>query len=80
MFSFGPGSKPVNEDWQAFRRKAERTATSIDQFSDIDKERYDLEELDLGGRLNPKTYRTNDRPIDGEGQGDSFDVRDLPTR
>lgn len=78
MFAFGPGSKAVNREFQAFRIEAERTAFSIDEFGDIEVGRYDLDddEIDIGGRRNPESYIVNRSPVEGEIDGGALDLRD----
>jgi NifB/MoaA-like Fe-S oxidoreductase len=79
-FAYGASSKQINGEWQDFRREAEQNAMSLEEFSDIDIRRYDLEELDFG-RYVDRTYIVRGRPIRGEvEQEEGFDLRELDTR
>ena len=78
-FAFSNSAKPINADWQAKRRKAEQTALSILEFSEIEIVKYDLDNLRYGVYVD-STYEINDRPIKGEVEKDSYDLRELNTR
>lgn len=80
MFAFGNDGKHVNEKYHQGRIDALRSTVSLEQWGDIDIERYDLDELpdNLGGPMYEPQYRQT--PNDGgEIGGDPFDIRDLPT-
>lgn len=72
----------VDPTWHNFRARAHRTAFSEEEFSDNDRERYNLDPDDawapmhITGEQNPETYRGEETDI---GPRDTTtDSRDLP--
>lgn len=64
----GNEGKPVWSEWHNFRERARRTAYSPEEFSAIDRTRYDLDNDDprsanITGRDNPDTYDGDDTQI-----------------
>lgn len=62
----------VSRDFLEFRAEARRTAMSEEEFSPIERERYDLDTAGITGEANPSTYVTD--PV----FGDPVDRRDDP--
>lgn len=62
----------INGEFLRFRAEARRTAMSAEEFSDIERERYDLDTAGITGEANPQTYVTD--PV----FGDPVDRRDDP--
>jgi len=63
QFARGETAKPVDSRWHRARINARKTAFSVDEFSDEDVLRYDLDTAGITGEDNPRTYTVN-RPID----------------
>jgi len=63
QFTRGETAKPVDSRWHEARINARKTAFSVQEFSDEDVIRYDLDTADISGEDNPRTYTVN-RPID----------------
>ena len=70
--------KPLDGEWHRFRQEARESAFSINEFSDEEITRYDLETARITGKENPRTYTVN-RPIDLLGVN-SLDLRELFNR
>jgi len=62
MFKRGNSQKAIDSEWHEFRHDARRTAFDINEFGDIDIEKYDLETARITGQENPETYQW-DRPL-----------------
>jgi len=71
--------KRVDAEWHRFRADARRTAFTVDEFSDEDITRFNLETAGITGRDNPLTYTTDPR-IDEEGTDRVTNLRTLDTR
>lgn len=75
--------KVVDPEWHRFRQNARENAFSPEEFSDIDRGRYNLDDDDpvspagITGEDNPRTY-IGDSP--GIGPTTEHDIRDDPTR
>lgn len=78
MFPRSDSGKAVDERWHAFRQKAKRIAFSPDEFSEVEKVRYDLDTAGITGRDNPRTFRMM-RAMDALNQN-GIDIRDLRNR
>lgn len=78
QFRESPSSKVTDEEWHRFRQRARKTAFSIDQFSDEEVTRFDLETAQIDGSDNPRSFTIN-RPIDLLGMN-GIDLRDLRDR
>jgi hypothetical protein len=76
MFKRDNSQKAVDSEWHEFRHEARTTAFDIQEFGDIDIEKYDLETARITGQENPDTY-TWRRPLYPEGP---FDIRKLKDR
>jgi len=68
--------KLLTAEYYLFRENARRTAFHEENFSDADREEFDLETAGITGEDNNDNYRFN-RPVDTLGQNGT-DVRDLP--
>lgn len=64
--SYGNTGRFLSERYHAIRRKARETTFSIDEWSDIDIERYDLETVDFDRKQKRSSYITEVQ-IDAEG-------------
>lgn len=75
------GLKAVWGKWHEERIKARKTAFNIDEFGEIEIEKFDLDTADITGKDHPMSY-TILRPlneVDG-GMNNGFDVRELDDR
>jgi len=70
--------KPLDSEWHKFRQEARESAFSINEFSDEEINRYNLETARITGKENPRTYTVN-RPIDLLGVN-GIDLRTLFNR
>jgi hypothetical protein len=43
MFARADGSRPIDERWHEARQKARRATFSLDEFGDVEIEKYDLD-------------------------------------
>lgn len=76
----GNEGKPVSGDWHEFRARARREAFSPEEFSEIERTQYDLDDDDersanITGEDNPDTYRGQNTDV---GPDRTFDSRDQP--
>ncbi len=78
MFRRSESGKRVDADYHQFRQEARESAFSINEFSDEEINRYNLETARITGRENPRTYTVN-RPIDLLGTN-GIDLRTLFNR
>lgn len=74
-------ARPVDADWHEFRARARREAFSPEEFDDIDRERFDLDDdaersARITGEENPDTYRGVGSGLDPQGR----DIREDPIR
>jgi hypothetical protein len=79
QFALGNDGKYTNEEWHAFREKALRNTYSLEEWGDIDIEKYDLDELEFTSKENPRNFRFDHPVSDDEISVTGFDVRELPT-
>lgn len=65
----------ITEDWHRKRQEARRQAKngSLEEFSDQEIEKYDLDTARVSGRHNPETFETDPRIA-----GKKVDIRDHP--
>lgn len=76
-------SKVAWPEWHGRRQEARRTAYSPEEFSDIERTRFNLDSDDrlspagITGEYNPETYEGSNP---GPGPTDDEDIRDQPTR
>lgn len=78
MFREAESAKPLDKEWHLMRQKARTTTFSLDEWSDEEILRWDLDTARITGRDNPRTY-TYDRTIDTLGENGT-DVRTLDNR
>lgn len=79
-FSYGNDGKVLNEEYHLTRWAAEVTTYNIDEWSDIDQARYDLDTVDFTRQFKRSSYITESR-VDSEGASESgFDLRNVKTR
>lgn len=78
-FKLGNSGKNLNEEWHEQRQVAISTTFTIDQWSDIDIEKYDLDEKAFTGKDVARNYRFDHPVSDDEVNVTGFDLRDLPT-
>ena len=77
--AFGNDGKLLNADYHEFRQKARETAFSIEEFGEIEIEKYDLDNIEFSGKDNPESYKMGEnQPVKGETWA-RYDIRDLPT-
>lgn len=75
--------KVVDPDWHRFRENARETAMSEEEFSSIDRGRYNLDDDDelspagITGQDNPETWTGDDV---GPGTTKPHDIREDPWR
>lgn len=80
LFSYGgPGSK-VAEEWHKTRDEARTQTYSIVEWGEIDRTRYDLDEIEFSGKQVDSTYILKPRVVSEGGTDPGFDIRDLPTQ
>jgi len=78
QMSLGNDGKYLNSEWHETRHKAATETTQIDEWGDIDQERYDLDTVDFDRKKLDRAFVTDTR-LESEGSAKSgFDVRDLP--
>ncbi len=70
--------KRTDREWHSFRHAARKNAFSVNEFSDEEIVRFDLETARITGRDNPRTYLFN-RAIDVFGSNGT-DIRELRNR
>lgn len=78
MFPRDDGLKAVWSEWHEKRQRARETAFSPDEFGEIERIKFDLDDAGITGRANPRSYK-GDRPIDLLGEN-AKDVRENPKR
>lgn len=77
--AFGDSGRFLNHDYYQFRKEARETAVSIDEFSDQEIERYDLETVDFDRKAKEDEFVTGPSP-ESEGSAKSgVDIRTIPT-
>jgi len=79
MFALGNSGENVNEEYHKFRQVAIHTTYTVDEWGDIDIEKYDLDELEFTGKDVDRNYKFDHVVSDDEVSVTGFDVRDLPT-
>lgn len=78
--------RPLDPEWHEFREQARRTAFSSEEFSDQERERFDLDDdaersAGITGEDNPDSYEGEDTRVeDIDGTVDPNDIREGPTR
>jgi len=78
--SYGDDGRFLNEEYHLQRWLAETTTFDIEEWSDIDQERYDLETVDFSRKFKRSSYITDAR-VDTEGASNQgFDLRNVKTR
>ena len=70
--------KALDKRWHEFRQRARETATSEEQFADVDRVRFDLDTARIDGKEFAGNFEYN-RPIDILGENGT-DVRELDDR
>lgn len=78
QFRRSPSARSLDEDWHRGRIRARRNYFSIEQASDVERVKYDLETARIDGSDNPRTYMWR-RAIDVFGIN-GLDVRTLEDR
>ena len=56
MFARADGSRPIDERWHVARQKAREAAFSLDEFGDVEIEKYFLDTARITGDVNPRSY------------------------
>jgi len=79
-FALGNSGENVNEEYHKFRQVAIHTTYTVDEWGDIDIEKYDLDELDFTGKDVDRNYRFGHVVQDDEVNVTGFDVRELKDR
>jgi len=74
--SYGNSGENVNNEWHKQRRMATFEVFSIDEFSEIDIERYDLDEITPRRGAKKSSYVTDAR-LDVEGASQPDKIRTL---
>jgi len=77
-FARSPGLKKADSRWHNRRIQARKEAFSIDEFSQEDIVRYDLDTARITGSENPRSYLVNPS-IDILGEA-GIDIRTLDNR
>jgi hypothetical protein len=73
--------KPIWEDWHETRHVARTSTFNLDQWSDIDQTKYDLDTADITGEDNSRTYEVDRHSAEIDGtQNNGADVRILDRR
>lgn len=57
----GPGGSPAWEEWHERRWLYKRVLFDVSELGAIEREAYDLDEEDITGKRNPRTYTTEPR-------------------
>jgi len=78
-FALGNDGKNINEEYHRFREMAISTTYSIEQWGDIDIQKYDLDEKEFTGKDVDRNYKFDHPVSDDEVSVTGFDVRNLPT-
>jgi hypothetical protein len=77
--SLGNSGRFLNEEWHRKRRVAHEETYTIEEWSDIDITKYDLETVDFDRKFKDSTYITDAR-IETEGASEGgHDIRKFPT-
>jgi len=80
MFREAESAKPIDAEVKEFRHRARTTSFNLDDFSEEEQVRYDLDTAGITGRDVPRNYKIS-RPLDAPGTvNNGFDIRDLPNR
>jgi len=75
--SLGNSGKYLNTEWHEKRFEAYTTTFTIDQWSDIAQERYDLTEIEFD-RRGKKSYYITEAMVEHEGAAKGgVDLRDV---
>lgn len=74
LHEFGNSGSKVSGRWHEIREHARETAMSEEEFSDIEKERYDLETAQITGDTNDDSFTSE--PLGRE----PTDIRDTNPR
>jgi len=56
LFTRSESGKHVSEEWHQQRQRAREIGFSLDEFSDEEITKYDLDTADITGKDNPRTY------------------------
>ena len=78
QFARSTSGKKVDRRWHKARISARREAFSVEEFSDEEIIRFDLDTAGITGKDNPRTYTVN-RPIDLLNEN-GLDLRRLQNR
>jgi len=78
LFRQSPSGKRIDSEWHTRRHQARTTTINLNQWSDEDIIRWNLDTAGITGRDVKRTY-TLKRPYDTLGEN-GFDVRQLPDR
>lgn len=78
-YPFGNDGKFVNKEYHAFREIARTTAYKLEEFGDIEIEKYDLDNVDFDRSQKASTHITESMvEVEGGAQG-GVDIRKYPT-
>jgi len=80
QMSYGNTGRFVNEEWHRTRLEARVRTVKIDEWSDIDQVKYDLDTVDFDRKQLDREYRTENHVESEGGVKSGFDIRELPTR
>lgn len=81
MFPESKSAKPIDARWHEHRQDARENSFSINEWSQEEITRWDLDTADITGQDNDRTY-TVDRPLnqkDGQ-MNNGTDIRTLDSR
>jgi hypothetical protein len=77
MFARAEASRPIDERWHVARQEAREAAFNLDEFGDVEIEKYDLDTARITGDVNPRSY-TVDQVVEEDGITNSgTDIRTL---
>jgi hypothetical protein len=73
--------KPIWEDWHETRHAARVSTFNVEEWSDIEITKYDLDTADITGEDNPRSYEIDNQSAEIDGvQNNGEDIRTLDRR
>lgn len=70
----------LNGEWHDTRHKARTETFSIEEWGDIDIEKYDLDNVEFTRKQKRSTYLTESMiKADAAADEEGFDIRNIPT-
>ena len=73
----GNSGQNLNEEWHRFRWKAISETFGIEEFGEIDIEKYDLDELEFSRKYKRSSYITETRQEDEGAAKEGIDIRTI---